>query len=165
MNQISLSPYWSEEDLHVLAGITDFLQMVTVGNGILDRMAVKSDKRIVQLCAPMSRGGRGSLDANMAYFRKAQRVASDNGLYLFDQGPFQEAMIRLSAAHEERKEYCYDILHVFYRGIFKSRRIGELMFLPDWETSIGAKWEREEAPAHGLLITEYPEEWLMLIEE
>lgn len=158
-----LSPHWSEIEIATLSGITSFDEMVPVGIGILQRM-FKPGSRIVQICGPMSTGGKGSLEANMAYFQKAMDVASEKGLHVFDQTPFQDAMIRLAAEHEARREYCVEILHVFYRGIFKSGLISELMFLPDWESSVGSRWEREEAAALGIAVSEYPAEWLPLLE-
>jgi len=153
--------YWSEAENIALQGITSFDQMVPVGIGILERMAQRNS-HIIQICGPMSTGGRGSLLANMAHFQSAVSKASQNGLCIFDQTPFQEAMIRLGTDWETRREYCLDILHIFYRGIFKSGHIHELMFLPDWESSVGARWEYEEGRTLGLKISDYPTEWLLV---
>ena len=137
--------------------------MIPVALGILRRMSAL-EKPIVQICGPMTTGGRGSLKANMAFFKKAQLVASDKGLVIFDQTPFQDAMIRLSLEWGKRKEYCMPILEVFYRGVFQSGYIAALYFLPDWERSVGSIWERKEGVKLGLTILEYPMEWLYLIE-
>ncbi len=152
--------YWTDAENLALRDITSFDQMVPVGIGILKRMAEKNT-HIIQLCGPMSTGGLGSLEANMARFERALKTASERGSCVFDQTPFQDAMIRLGADWETRKEYCVDILHIFYRGIFKSGYVHELMFLPGWESSVGARWEYEEAKLLGLKISNYPEEWLI----
>jgi hypothetical protein len=163
MNTPHVSEYWTAENTAALNKISSFAEMVPVGVSILEKMAASGNRNIVQLCGPMSTGGRGFLEANMAYFKEAMRIASEKGLHIFDQLPFQEVMIRLGADWETRQEYCTDILHVFYRGIFKSGLIKHLLFLPDWQSSTGARWEREEGKALGLTISDYPPEWLRLI--
>ncbi len=154
--------YWTGVEEEALTKITTFEEMVPVGISILQRMS-ESNKKIIQICGPMSTGGQGSLETNMAYFKKAVVTASQQGLCIFDQTPFQDTMVRLGADWTTRREYCIEILHIFYRGIFKSGLIKELIFLPDWQSSIGAKWEREEGQKLGLVITEFPQEWLQLI--
>lgn len=88
--------HWTEIETEALSRIGSFEEMVPVGIAILKRMQ-KLGRPIVQICGPMSTGGRGSLQANMAYFRGAQRVAIRNGWTVFDQTPYQDSMIRLGA--------------------------------------------------------------------
>jgi hypothetical protein len=101
----------------------------------------------------------------MSHFHRAIDVAREKGLLVFDQTPFQEAMSRLVKANQNSKEYCLDILHVFYRGIFKSGLVSTLLFLPNWESSKGATWEWEEAGTLGIKRELYPIEWLPLLEK
>jgi hypothetical protein len=112
----------------------------------------------------MTTGGKGNVELNMTYFHRAIDVAREKGLIVFDQTPFQEAMSRLVKTNHNSKEYCLDILHVFYRGIFKSGLVSTLLFLPDWESSKGATWEWEEAGTLGIKRKLYPTEWLPLLE-
>ena len=53
-----------------------------------------------------------------------------------------------------------DMLDVLYRTIFSSGLINKALFLPDWESSKGARWERDLVTELGLEILEYPIEWL-----
>ncbi len=152
--------HWTELEIRVLEGITSFHEMIPVGVTILHKMREADDRPIFQICGPMSTGGAGSLELNMRRFILAQKVARENGLYVFDQTPFQDAMIRLSQPWVDRKEYCTEILHIFYRGIFKTKILKGLVFLPGWESSVGTRWEREEALLHGLEVSEYPIEWM-----
>ena len=51
------------------------------------------NKEIVQLCGPMSTGGFRDLDANMKIFETCIEIALRNGLFVFNQVPFQTAMM------------------------------------------------------------------------
>ena len=155
--------YWTVAERTALEKISSWDDMIPVALGILRRMSAL-EKPIVQICGPMTTGGRGSLAANMAFFKRAQLVASNHGLVIFDQTPFQDAMIRLSSEWGKRQEYCTPILEVFYRGVFQSGHVSALYFLPGWEGSVGSRWEREEGARLSLTILEYPMEWLHLIE-
>ncbi len=155
--------HWTEIEKQALKGVTTFEDMLPIAITILKRMT-ELGKPTHQVCGPISTGGRGSVQANSEYFKNAIRVAQERGLVVFDQFPFQEKMAELAAPFEARKEYCNDILHVFYRGIFKSGLIDTMLFLPDWQSSKGATWERNEAKELGITIKDYPEEWLPLLE-
>ena len=160
-----INSHWTPNDLDALGMISSFEEMIPIAVDILTRMTTNSNWPIVQLCGPMTTGGKGSLAANMSYFTKALELASHKGLHVFNQMPFQDSIIRLSVEADSRKEYCKEILHIFYRGIFRTGFIKELMFLPDWQSSVGARWEREEGQLLGLVISDFPAAWLSLIEE
>jgi hypothetical protein len=156
--------HWTKRELSLLKGVSTFEDLVPIGVDVLRRMR-EADEHIVQICGPMTTGGRGDLKANMDFFKKAQAVARVNGMHVFDQTPFEEAMLRLSKGHLERGAYPEPILHVVYRGFFATGFIRELPFLPGWQSSVGATWERKEAVAHGILVTDFPAPWLEIIEE
>ncbi|OHA17459.1 MAG: hypothetical protein A3G52_02440 [Candidatus Taylorbacteria bacterium RIFCSPLOWO2_12_FULL_43_20] len=159
-----MNNHWTEVETLALEKVVKFEEMVPVGVCVLERMR-KIGGNIVMICGPMTTGGRGSLTANMEYFKKTQAFASFRGLFIFDQTPFEGTMQRLSEGHRHRKQYCVEILHIFYRQIFSRRLIDELMFLPDWASSTGASWERQEGTDLGLKISDYPREWLPFIED
>jgi hypothetical protein len=167
MNKIAklsiMKDYWTELEIQALKNVATFEEMVPVALTILKKMHLLG-KPIHQICGPISTGGKGSIEANMVYFHRAIQVAHEQGLLVFDQTPFQDAMVRLAADHDARKEYCTDILHVFYRGVFKSGLVDTLLFLPDWQSSFGATWEWNEAKELGLTAKDYPAEWLHLLE-
>ncbi len=165
MNTNTLTSYWTEFEIVALRGVNDFHRMADVGLLLLERMQRADDRPIVQICGPMSTGGKGSLAANMAFFKKTVRVAIEQGAHVFDQTPFEESIVRLAVEHDARREYCKDILHIFYKRLFQSGRMEGLLFLPDWQSSVGAQWEHEEAQRIGLRVENYPAEWLALIEE
>ncbi len=117
------------------------------------------EQEIVQICGPMTTGGLGSLEENMAQFSRAIEQAERQGLRVFNQIPFQGAIIRITD-HHDGKEYCVDILEVFYRRIFECGHVSRTLFLPGWQESRGARWERSFVSELGIAAEEYPREWL-----
>lgn len=163
-SRVANDAHWTDLEVELLRTVTTFDEMVPIACDIINRMR-QGGKEVHQLCGPMTTGGKGSLEANMKNFHRAIDVAREQGVLVFDQTPFQEAIARLVKDHDARNEYCADILHVFYRGIFKSGLISKLWFLPDWQSSKGATWEWEEAERLGLAAEEYPSDWLPFLEQ
>lgn len=157
--------HWTELEYEMLKDIKSFEDMIPVALSILKRMQLV-DRHIVQICGPISTGGKGSLEENVKYFKKAQNIAIQKGLNVFDQIPFTDSIIRLvNEMNVSKGDYCFDILHKFYRGVFASKMITEFIFLPKWQESTGAKWEHEEASLHGISVKDYPIDWLEEIDE
>ncbi len=148
-----------------LLTLDSFREGVEIALASLVRLS-DGEEEIIQLCGPMSTGGRGSLAANMAYFEAAMRHAHDRGKRVFNQIPYQGMMIRLTSFREGMpvKEYNHQILEGFYRPVLASGLISAAVFLPDWRTSHGATWERSVAKEIGLPIIEYPPEWVAELE-
>lgn len=111
-----------------------------------------------QVCGPISTGGLGTRELNNARFALAIERAQANGLLVFNQLPFQEALVRLSRYPEPG--YNELNLEEFYGPIFACGHVRRVLFLSDWQTSRGARWERERAAEHAITIDEYPEHWL-----
>src|SRR6266481_5273332 len=116
---------------------------------------LKSLSRSIMVCGPISTGGRGSVEANMAMFHKGICLLAKQGKVIFDQRPFEVPMRRFIAARKE-PGYAHELLDEFYLLLFKSGLIKELHFLPGWEGSTGARWEHEQAPRHGMAVFYLP---------
>lgn len=153
-----MSDYWTDEEKELLEKVASLEETADVAVSILKRMRGEG-KPVVQICGPMSTGGAGSFEENMARFQKAIERASENGLTVFNQIPFQTAIIRLTDYYEG-SPYNTDILEVFYRRVFECGYISKALFLSDWQSSRGAVWERNLVSDLGIEIEEYPEEWL-----
>lgn len=99
---------------------------------------------VVQVCGPMSTGGKGTLQENMAYFYEAIHFLHSANFSVFDQIRFQGKMLELIGRNSRvgGRRYHKDILYHFYSTIFDSGIILIGCFLPDWHTSLGATWER-----------------------
>lgn len=151
--------YWIQEEHDAVKNVKTMDEAAEIALKILARMSA-GEKPIVQLCGPMTTGGLGDFEKNMARFNRAVKAAHERGLLVFDQVMFQEAMVRICNC-KEGDPYPMDILEVFYRKVFYSGHIGKTLFLSGWESSLGARWERELALKLQIPIEEYPEEWLL----
>lgn len=153
-----MNKYWKDEDVEMLSKVSTFEEIAEIAFTILARMR-ETGHPIVQVCGPISTGGLGDLRKNLERFHRAVKKADVMGLAVFDQVPFQVAIERIDP-YTGTNGYCMDILEKFYRPIFESGHISKALFLPGWEGSKGATWEREVLTTLGIHIEEYPEEWL-----
>ena len=150
--------HWDEEDKARLLEVQSYEELAELALRILSRME-DPERPTIQVCGPMTTGGRGSFRANMDFFRFAIDRARAAGHNVFDQVVFQEAVVRLSGYAEDRP-YDTRILDDFYHPVFKSGLVHVTLFLPKWKTSRGATWERELVTSLGIKVEEYPREWL-----
>lgn len=95
------------------------------------------------VCGPISTGGVGSIEGNMERFHLAVHSLHSLGQSIFDQTVFEQKIAELHSPGEDG--YDWNILHDFYHPIFKSGVIHRKFFIPGWESSTGARWEREQA--------------------
>ena len=121
-------------------------------------------EEVLQICGPMSTGGLGNFEDNMRLFNFAVEKATENGLLVFNQIPFQGAMIRI-IQWEPGQPYCVDLLEVFYRKVLESGLIHRTLFLPDLaEFQRSSIWERELVKRLGIVADEFPVHWLYGLE-
>lgn len=112
------------------------------------------------VCGPLSTGGTNHQMHNFEIFNAAIRGLKREGQNIFDQTPYEFGLRRLAFKWEEEgnKGYCMPILDVFYRKLFESGHIKRGWFIPGWQSSFGAKYEREKLAAHGAAITDLTHE-------
>ncbi len=150
-------------DPQILIGASSFKELLDHALPILREISLHARSQtlpVIQICAPMTTGGLGNLEANMARFYKAVALAQQKGYIIFNQGPFDTAMARLAEADTAQGRYCHAILEVFYRGIFASGDLHALWFMPGWESSFGCRWEYQVGGEHSLFLADYPQELL-----
>lgn len=149
--------YWTKKEHQALRLCPSFEELGQIALGILRKMP----QPVVEVCGPMSTGGRGSLEKNMELFQISIEILADKGYHVFDQIVFQDKMKQL-CDYGNRKDYPMEILEIFYRKVFCSGYIKKAFFLPDWHTSLGATWEREFIIKLGnIKIEEFPLVWLL----
>jgi hypothetical protein len=149
--------HWTEQDHRLVASCKSILDLSQVGISLLRELAGKG--AVSQLCGPMSTGGLGSRVENLSLFSQAIKVAREHGLLVFNQLPFQGALHQLTA-HLLAEEKAVSILEGFWRPLFEAQIIKTAYFLPAWETSRGALWERELVTAlPRIQIKEFSKKW------
>ena len=109
---MALPKYWTEEDKMLVDQATSMTELSLIALAIIERMP----QPLVQVFGPMTTGGCGSFKDNIARFQKAIDFLESKGFAVFNQLPFQTAMIKIS---ESRKtaDYDWSILFDFYQHI------------------------------------------------
>ncbi|PIT93229.1 MAG: hypothetical protein COU06_01030 [Candidatus Harrisonbacteria bacterium CG10_big_fil_rev_8_21_14_0_10_38_8] len=128
---------WLEDHLNRLKEIQSLEEMLSLAFEVIDRISIP----ITQVCGPISTGGLGSMEANISLFKKTTKRLHNEGFNIFDQIPFESAILKINKDFRDKDEYV--LLNNFYLPIFESRKIHTLAFLPDWQSSLGSTWEHE----------------------
>ncbi len=147
--------HWTPAEVKLVASMSSYTEMKKFALNFLKRLP---GTPVLQVCGPISTGGRGSVQANMEAFREAIEWLSRQSKTVFDQRPFQIAMARLVEARTE-PGYDHDLLNEFYLPVFESGHIHELHFLKGWQSSVGARWEHEQALRLDIAIVYLPEKF------
>jgi len=144
-------------DFEKIANSSSMPELANIAISILEKLSFFGE--VHQLCGPMSTGGFNQRETNIKLFTFAIEVAREKGLLIFNQIPFQKAMVRLSSLASQG-QYKQDILDFFYLPVFQSGFVKKILFLPLWETSLGAVWERNVLKTmNNASIDEYPLAW------
>ena len=98
------------------------------------------------VCGPITTGGTGNQTYNFEVFNATIRGLLRRGKQLFNQVPYEFGLRRLAYKWEaeDNSGYCMPILTVFYARVFESGAVTEGWFIPGWESSFGARWERDK---------------------
>ena len=139
--------YWTKSNFEQLTTAKSHKEMFYIAEDVLSRMP----RHRVQVCGPISTGGAGSIEANIKIFARVIDAFTKQGLVVFDQTLFENAMYKIRMKNSP-DNYDHDILNDFYSPIFENKLIDEVHFLPDWHTSVGASWEHEIASKHRMKI-------------
>ncbi|PIR88239.1 MAG: hypothetical protein COU10_00220 [Candidatus Harrisonbacteria bacterium CG10_big_fil_rev_8_21_14_0_10_45_28] len=147
-----LEQYWTEKETAVLDQAEEYKDLLAGAMPVINRMPTP----IAQVCGPLTSGGSGSMEENMAVMQSAIDKLRSDGKNIFNQLPFEKPMQRLRNKLEPGK-YSTRLLADFYLPIFNSGKITTLYFLSNWETSTGTRWEREQGEKLGLEIVDLDE--------
>lgn len=178
-SSVQLPPLWTYADIQELVASRDFEHMGQITLGVLKR----SPCPVTMVSGPISTGGSGSRAENLARYHRAMEFL---GLFqdrkVFNQLPSEEAVIRhynawrqglvglelepaaptkVGAFHLQKDEdpYCWELLEGIYAPLFRSGKVGFLMFMPNWKTSRGSKWEHDMACHLGIPIGYMASNW------
>ena len=98
------------------------------------------------VCGPITTGGNRHQIQNLEIFNATIDGLVVDGYPIFNQIPYEFGLRRLGRKWFEAgfTGYCTPILTVFYAKIFQSGYINCGWFIPGWESSQGARFEREK---------------------
>lgn len=154
-----MEKYFTRNHIHRIDNSLTFEELADIAIEVLKEMYERENKPIVEICGPISTGGLGNTKDNLERFDKAIKIACDKGMCVFTQLPFERTIARIMHKYPVTDGYHLDILEIFYRKIFSSGYIHKTLFLPDWQSSKGARWERDLVTELGLEVLEFPIEW------
>jgi hypothetical protein len=107
---------------------------------------------IVRVCGPLTTGGKG-YEENAARLVRAEEILEEKGYTVFRFGDAEESIKDKGFSHAA-------VMEEFHQPVLESNLISEAFFLPEWEKSKGATWERDFIRDHtSMKINEFPEEW------
>lgn len=118
--------------------------------------ALRELGKSVIVCGPITTGGRGSAEKNIRAFEVTILYLKSQGITVFDQVPYESTLWTLKDRWEKAGNpgYCMPILIDFYLPLYRSKLIYRAYFLPGWESSFGARWERKELADLGVEIVD-----------
>jgi hypothetical protein len=148
-----MQSYYTEEDFLLINQASSFKGLCVAALRVLSRMT----GNIIQVCGPISTGGVGSVEGNIKKLQETIIGLSERGFVVFDQMPLEQKISELVLIWKKEnpaEKYCHPILEDLYKPIFESGFIKELWFLPDWQSSHGAKWERLQAKRLNIKIVD-----------
>lgn len=151
-----------------VAESTDFKTMVKIAIKMIKAAKKKYKKSmVIEICAPISSGGEGSVEKNLIKMNKVIDGLADLEYIVFDQMPYEKKIGEIKANREKDGKFAYDmsVLIEFYEVFFQKKLIDMLVFLPDWKTSIGACWEYFKAKSLGIQTRQIHDNWETLIEQ
>ena len=139
--------YWEEEDLEDLKKVVSLSELYSISTRVIKRIP----KPVSMVCGPITTGGLGNMESNLKRLNVEILKLQNEGHNVWDQAILEDATQILTEKNSKDK-YYQDVLTDIYLPIFESGYIDEFYFLPDWQSSSGAKWEHEEAKRLGIKI-------------
>ncbi len=117
------------------------------------------------VCGPISTGGRGSLEKNFEVFGATIKGLQREGRPIFSQVPYEERIFFFRTRWQQEDlsregQYYMPILTEFYHPLIRSGLIKAGHFIPGWESSFGARWERTELKSMGAKINDLTNNWI-----
>lgn len=148
--------YWTKKDRDDLKKAVTFSDLLPIAITIINKIP----KPVTMVSGPISTGGFGSPEKNMEFFSQSVKKLYESGARVFDQTPFNKIMTKMKKRIWHKPEYCMPLLEEFYFPLFRDGYIQEVYFLPDWQSSFGARWEHDQCQKLNILIKDYPTELL-----
>ena len=135
---------WTPTDYDNLKKANTLPELLAVALTVLDRMS----QPVALVSGPIATGGKGSVEENVRAFADTIRAVRVSGKTVFNQLPFEEKLTAL--AKQSKMAYFTPILDEFILPILKSGKIAEIIFMKDWQSSTGSRWEYVTAGELGI---------------
>lgn len=157
MSHKNLPHPWTESDIPIINSASNFKELAAHTLKVIKRLETPA----IMVSGPISTGGKGSRDENLKVYAKAIEYLRNKNLLVFNQIIVEDLILShlKKWQAEGNTGYCMPILEEFYLPLFKSGMVSRLMFMPGWQSSFGAKWERNIAKSLSIEIEDFPLDW------
>ncbi len=152
----SKTKYYTRKQIDSINVSESYKELLNVALNVLKSMP----KPIVQVCGPISTGGLGSIEKNLEVLGRTIRKLESGDHHVFGQVPFEDKMQELKKEYVDDGKASDALLEEFYLPIFEAGFITEFYFINGWESSYGARWEREMAKKFNIKIIDLPKNFL-----
>lgn len=154
----NLLKHYKEEHFKAVEAATTYEELSGVALDVLKSMP----QPVIAVSGPISTGGAGNITQNLIIFEKTIQKLLDQGHNVFNNiNPFEKTIQTLRQKFGKHpKEQNQILLDKFYFAIYTSGYIKKIYFIPGWESSHGATWEREIAKRYGIEIEDLPKDFL-----
>lgn len=152
--------FWHPNEYADLKHFEDPSACVHLAMKVLERMQTRKRQHISVICGPISTPKHVPIRQKIQRFKDAIKfVAIKTADTVFDQMIFERVFVKFQKKWHEQMgsdSYPMPILEEFYRPVFASGFITQAYFIPGWQESFGASWERKELkklkiPAYDLM--------------
>jgi hypothetical protein len=134
----NLPEYWTEADRLEAEACLTFEDL----SFIAQRIAARMPRPLAIICGPITTGGLGSVEKNLARFAMMIDRVKSSGENVFYQLQFEPYLWKIIGSPNDRGGF--HLLEAFYQPLF-TLYIQTFYFIPGWESSSGACWERAVA--------------------
>lgn len=169
LKQNTMQTVLTEKQVAAIARATLLTHLVKIAKKSIKRAQKEHPKKLtLQVCGPITSGGKGDRDANLIEFNKAVTGLAGLKRYLvFNQMPYEDkigALVKQIMQKSSLKfAYCMDVLLDFYEPLFEKKYTDMLVFLPGWEASTGACWEYKKGMNLGIKTRQLKDNWEELL--
>lgn len=146
--------FWTAEDELEAETANTYAALLAVALRVIKRTDLSDPLLpLMIVCGPISTGGLGSQEQNLALFDITINRLRASGCKVFNQIPFERHIFRIKERLGDSGER---LLLEFYLPLFESGLIKMMFFMKNWDTSNGASWEHREAKRLGIKIVYAP---------
>ena len=140
------------KDFQALRQATTFSEVGHIALDIQERYP----QPLGQVGGPISTGGLGSLEKNLAQFEKTILALEQEGKHIYNQMPLERAVFRIRQERGAGYKQL-DLLEGVYLPLFNSALLKTFYLINCWYSSQGTRWEVKQLVRRHVDIVELPQ--------
>ena len=129
--------------------------------GLRELRNTSGGEKIFELCGPITTGGVGSIQGNNDKMVRVVEKIRTMGHKVFAHTDYTKEILAIKSELQKHNRFYYydwDLLYDCFDPLFASGLLDGLIFLEDFESSTGARWEYDMALKYGIPIYHWDDE-------